>query len=160
MNYKLLQQSIASLLLVALISSCASSTLIQSVPTGAKLFIDGSLVGKTPYRMRDTKITGASTSIRIESEGYEPLFTIITKDEEVNPGAVIGGFFFLFPFLWTMQYQPWRNYELQKKTDSFKAEPLFLTTSAVERIRELKKLLDEGIITKEEFEKGKRKILE
>ena len=81
-------------------------TLIQSNPSNAKLYIDGQHVGQTPYKHRDSKIVGSSLMVKIEKEGYQPLITTITKDEEVNVGAIVGGLFFVVPFLWTMQYQP------------------------------------------------------
>jgi hypothetical protein len=161
MKSKHIKQTITTCLLIALISGCASSTLIQSIPNRAKLTIDGSHVGTTPYKMRDTKITGTTTSIKLESEGYEPLHTTITKDEEVNPGAVIAGIFFYIPFLWTMRYNPVHTYELQKTSNQNEVkEERTITTTTGEKIRELKRLFDEGIITEEEFEKGKRKLLE
>jgi hypothetical protein len=160
MKTSIFQRITAVVLLAALLSSCASTTLIQTIPGGAKLYVDGSPVGPTPYSLRDSKITGASTSIRIEAEGYEPLNTVITKDEEVNVGAIVGGVFFLIPFLWTMQYKPVRTYELQPvKTDGTSPATNPQSTTVAEKLRELKKLLDEGVITHDEFEKAKAKVL-
>jgi hypothetical protein len=53
----------------------------------------------------------------LEKEGYEPLNTIFSRNEEVDPGAIVGGVFFLFPFLWTMKYKPTHNYELMPYHD-------------------------------------------
>lgn len=154
------QRITALILLAALLSSCASTTLIQTIPSGAKLYVDGSQVGPTPYSLRDSKITGASTTIRLEAEGYEPLNTVITKDEEVNVGAIVGGVFFLVPFLWTMQYKPVRTYELHSvKTDVSTPANNLQSTALADKLRELKKLLDEGVITQDEFEKAKAKVL-
>lgn len=104
----------AALLLavVVLFSSCSSTTLIQSIPSGAKLYMNGEYMGVTPFTYTDTKIVGSTTEIRLEKEGYEPLYTIMTRDESADVGAIIGGLFFLFPFLWTMKYKPAHNYEL------------------------------------------------
>jgi len=50
--------------------------------------------------------------IKLEKDGYEPLNTMISRDERVDVGAIIGGLFVLVPFLWTMQYNPQHSYEL------------------------------------------------
>ena len=104
----------ASLLLASfiLLSSCASTTVIQSDPSGATVYLNEERVGTTPYSHRDTKITGTTTVLRLEKEGYSAFNTQIRKNEEVHVGAVIGGIFFLFPFLWAMEYKPTRTYEL------------------------------------------------
>ena len=165
-------------LTATLIASCASSTMIQSIPSGAKLYLNEQPVGNTPYKMRDTKITGTCTDVRLEMDGYEPLYTSICKDEEAHAGAIVGGIFFLIPFLWTMKYQASHTYELypagtydtedgleyvpeptqqrQQQNEPNKVE----TRSKAERLRELKALHDDGILTKEEFEQEKKKILD
>lgn len=104
---------VAFLLLLSLLNvSCSSFTRLETVPSGAKVYVNGEYAGKTPYRYQDTKITGSQTEIRFEKENYESKTVYLNKDEEVNIGAVIGGFFFLFPFLWTMKYKSLHQYEL------------------------------------------------
>ncbi len=100
-----------------LFASCASTTVIQSTPGEAKLYLNGEPVGNTPYTVRDSKIVGSSTTVQLKKDGYEPLTTSFSKDEEVNVGAIIGGIFFLFPFLWTMKYKPVHTYELTPTQD-------------------------------------------
>jgi hypothetical protein len=51
----------------------------------------------------------------LTKEGYEDFMASFSRDEEVDVGAVIGGIFFLFPFLWTMKYKPFHTYELERK---------------------------------------------
>lgn len=148
-----------------LFGSCASTTLIQSIPNEASLYIDDQSVGSTPYSYTDTKIMGSPTDIRIEKEGYEPFYTTIYRDEEVDVGAIIGGIFFLFPFLWTMGYKSTHTYELfpfgdQLDDEYFSPGDDQPSSDKVMRLRELKALLDEGILTQEEFDKEKAKILE
>jgi hypothetical protein len=41
-----------------------------------------------------------------------PIMGQSLKDEEVDAGAIVGGLFLLFPFIWTMQYKPTHTYEL------------------------------------------------
>ncbi len=97
----LFHQSIALFLgILILFSSCSSYTMIQSVPDRATLYLNEENVGTTPYRYSDTKIVGSTTEVRIEKEGYEPLQTSFSRNEEADVGAIIGGLFFLFPFIW------------------------------------------------------------
>jgi hypothetical protein len=77
------------------------------------VFIDGAMVGTTPYTMSDTHIVGTSTNIRLEYPGYAPTDVSIKRSEEFDVVACIGGVFLLVPFLWIMGYKPDHNYELQ-----------------------------------------------
>lgn len=158
MKYSIFLKSVSLLMLLIMFYSCSSTTLIQSTPTGAKVFLDSEYVGTTPVKMKDTKITGSTTMVKLESEGYENLLTSITKDEEINPGAIVGGFFFLVPFLWTMQYKNVHNYELKPLVNK-SIEQTDLRSDLVNEIREIKKLLDEGLISQDEFVKAKEKIM-
>lgn len=94
-------------------AACASSTTIQSIPAGARLYLNGEPVGSTPYTMTDTKIVGSSTMVRLEMPGYETVNGVITRNEEFDVGACIGGVFLLFPFLWIQGYRPFHSYELR-----------------------------------------------
>lgn len=145
-----------------LFTGCYSTTMIESVPSNAKVFIDGEYVGETPYSHTDSKIVGSSMIVKIEKEGFQPKVSTITKDEEPDVGAIIGGVFFMVPFLWTMQYKPTHTYELKSLSGiAPESQPLStpLVKSKVDKLRELKTLLDDKIITAEEFEKEKAKIL-
>ena len=103
-----------------LISGCASTTIIHSIPDGAKVYLNEELAGTTPYLHSDTKIVGSTTRVRLEKEGYETLHTTFSRDEEVDAGAIIGGIFVLVPFLWTMKYKPAHTYELVSLTEDKK----------------------------------------
>jgi hypothetical protein len=172
---------VASIVLAVavLFSACASSTLIQSYPSGAKVYIDGQQVGVTPYWYSDTKIMGSVTGVDIIKEGYEPIYTTIERNERLDVGALIGGFCLWIPFLWTMQYQPAHSYELyplplpkqnvvvQEPAKAIEAQVQLTEKSQVEailpklqKLRELKQMLDEKLITKEDFDKQKQKILD
>lgn len=153
------------LALSILFASCSSTTMIQSSPSKAKVYIDGSLVGETPYLHTDSKIVGSSMVVKLEKDGFNPLVATITKDEEVNVGAIIGGLFVVVPYLWIMKYQPEHNYVLNPITPVSEVKPEIQNIqtnpkSKVDRLRELKQLLDEKIITPDEFEKEKAKVLE
>jgi hypothetical protein len=139
--------------------------MIQSNPSGAKVYLNGEAVGTTPYTHQDTKTSGSTTTVKLEKEGYEPLNTSFTRNEEVDAGAIIGGIFFLVPFFWTMRYKPMHTYELTPSAADVQPtikrnQQLNQTQSKANRLRELKQILDEKVITQEEYEKEKKKILE
>ena len=59
-----------SLAIIFLFSACSSTTLIDSYPSNAELFLNGEAVGFTPFYMTDTKILGSCTSVKIQKENY------------------------------------------------------------------------------------------
>ena len=157
---------VTSLLLASAIlsASCASTTTINSSPSGAKLYLNGEPVGTTPYQHTDTRIVGSVTSVELEKEGYEPLITSFSRDEQADVGAIIGGVFVLVPFLWTMKYKPVHTYELlpvsqNRSLDLESSSPSRSLAPKTAQLRELKQLLDDDIITSEEYEIEKKKIL-
>lgn len=148
----------ALFLLVVLAASCASSTIISSTPKGAKLFIDGQAVGSTPHRHRDSKVSLSTTNYRIEAPGYRTLQGSINKDGQVHVGAAVGGFFLFIPWLWVMRYHDNYHFELERDGEVPEAVPLMSTKA--QRLLELKALLDAGVLTQEEFDREKKKILD
>lgn len=162
MRKQTIRVKMVSLLLIGsiLMASCSSTTMIVSNPSGAKVYLDGEPVGVTPYTHQDTKIVGSTTSVRLEKEGYNTLQTAFSRDEEADVGAIVGGVFLLVPFLWTMRYKPTHTYELTPiSKHSVEQQQTQKVTSKADRLRELKQLHDEGLITKEEYENEKAKIL-
>lgn len=109
---KKLNKAIAAVTALGLLSSCASTTVLRSSPPDAKVYLDGSLVGRTPFTLTDQKITGAVTQVKLVREGCGEFSGVLTKSEEVNVGAVVGGLFFLVPFLWTMGYKTDHMFEI------------------------------------------------
>lgn len=165
-NQTKVTKSIALLLAgTMLLASCTSTTMIQSNPIGAKVYINGEQVGVTPYTYQDTKIVGSTNTVKLEKEGFETLNTSFSRDEVVDAGAIIGGIFLLVPFLWTMKYKSMHTYTLiptngnSNKGEKPKTQPT-QSKSKADKLRELKQLLDDKIITQEEYEKEKKKILD
>jgi hypothetical protein len=165
-NQRIKTKMIAVLLAGSILfTNCASTTMILSNPSGAKVYLNGESVGITPYTYKDTKIVGSKTIVKLEKEGYELLNTFISRNEKADVGAIIGGIFILIPFLWTMKYKDIHTYEL---VPSFGNEQPVIKTnlqqnqhqSKAGKLRELKQLLDEKVITQEEYEKEKKKILD
>jgi len=93
-------------------TACASTTVLQSTPPGAQVKINGLPVGVTPYSLTDQKIVFATTPIRLEAAGYQPLDVTLQRSEEVEIGALIAGFFVLIPWLWVLKYSPAHAYTL------------------------------------------------
>lgn len=161
--------------------SCSSSTMIETNPPGAKVFIDNAYAGQSPILMNDYKFSTTCTYIRIEKDGYETIETDICKDEEIDFGAAIGGLFFYIPWLWILEYYPVHSYILNPTESNFAQnisnddednsyfyeEDNFNAQAPVEeqqnpkasKLRELKQLYDEGILSQDEYETEKKKIL-
>lgn len=95
------------------LTGCGSTTMIQSRPDNAKVYLNGEYMGTTPYTHRDTKIVSSTTIVTLEKEGYQTFNTSFSRDEELDVGALIGGIFLLVPFLWIMKYKPFRTYEMK-----------------------------------------------
>lgn len=99
------------------LAGCGSTTMIQSRPDNARVYLNGEYMGNTPYTHRDTKIVSSTTIVTLEKEGYQPFNTSFSRDEELDVGALIGGIFLLEPFLWIMKYKPFRTYEMKPEFD-------------------------------------------
>jgi hypothetical protein len=102
---------VALVALAALVSGCASSTVIRSRPEGASAYIDNVEKGTTPLEYSDTAIAGTVKPLRLVKEGYKPLDTVIRKDQ-FQVGPCIGGVLLLFPFIWILGYQDTYEFEL------------------------------------------------
>ena len=92
--------------------SCSSTTRIVSHPSDAKVYVDGAMVGTSPYKHKDFAVSGAAKQVELKKEGYEDFETIMKKNERAHVGAIIGGLFLLFPFIWVVQYDKEHNYEM------------------------------------------------
>lgn len=163
-----LKSAVILLTVTVFMSGCASSTMISSIPSGAKVYINGEPVGTTPYLYTDTKVVGSLINVDLIKEGYEPIYTSFTRTEQINTGALVGGFFIWPIWLWTMDYKPTHNYEMvplaalmqsDEIMNTQSQEPQMLKSKA-ERLKELKHLFDEKLITEQEYNKEKQKILD
>lgn len=112
----MIKRSIAMLLALSLLFiSCSSTTVLKTTPPGAKVYLNDQLVGTTPYKYSDSKIIFMRNDVRLEKEGYETLYTSFSRSEDVEIGAIIGGFLFIVPFFWALKYNPVHFYELKPK---------------------------------------------
>jgi hypothetical protein len=92
---------------------CASTTLIKSNPSGAKLQVDGQRVGETPYFYTDKAAAGTVKTVTLKKEGYKD-FNGSIKREKLSVPALIGGIFLIVPFVWIMEYSSQYNFEMEK----------------------------------------------
>jgi hypothetical protein len=99
-------------ILVASTLACSSTTVINSVPDGAIVYLNGERVGPTPYTHSDKRIVGSSLRVVLKKDGYQEFSTVLRKNEDANVGAIVGGVFLAFPFLWVMGYKPTHTFEL------------------------------------------------
>jgi hypothetical protein len=105
-------------------TGCASTTVIQTQPPGARVTINGMVVGQTPYVLTDTKIVSSTTPIHFDYPGYAPLDVVLVRNEELDVLPLIGGFFTLFvTWLWIMKYQPMHVFQLQPPGPGFQQNP-------------------------------------
>lgn len=88
------------------LSGCASTTSLSVNERQVKIYADGSYLGSGNTSYSDAKIAGASTDIMLEQDGCEAQHHTISRDTGVHVGALIGGFFFVVPFLWITKYKP------------------------------------------------------
>jgi hypothetical protein len=99
---------------ILMLSSCTSMTVIQSVPSGAKVYLNDEIGGQTPFTLSDNKIIGTTYNVRLEMEGYKPFYTVITRSEEFDAGPVVAGLLFTpVWWLWAMKYKPVHTYEME-----------------------------------------------
>ena len=96
---------------IVFLSGCASSTTISTAPADAKVYIDGQMVGNTPYKHTDTAVSGATKTVILKKDGYQDKQVTIRK-EDAKAGPIIGGIFFLFPFIWTLGYPDSYSFEM------------------------------------------------
>lgn len=85
--------------------------MVRTDDSAAKIYVDGEYRGKGAVTVTDTKIVGSTSLIKIQKQGCEPVNTAISRNEELDVGALIGGIFVLIPFFWIMRYKPDHTFE-------------------------------------------------
>ena len=128
MNTKCLSKVLSFIIILTiLLTSCTSTTFLQTSPNYASVYVEGNKVGTTPYEYSDRKIAGSSTAIMIRQEGYKDLWTNLKRNEQLDVGALIGGIFFIYPLLWIKKYDRIHYYELEKIQGITEAPPIAST---------------------------------
>jgi hypothetical protein len=92
---------------------CASTTLIKSNPPGAKLQVDGRVVGETPHFYTDQAVGGTVKTVTLKKEGYKDFNGYIER-EKLSVPALIGGILLLVPFVWILEYPSRYSFEMER----------------------------------------------
>jgi len=92
---------------------CSSTTLIKSIPPGAKLSIEGQFVGETPHFYTDKAVAGTLKTVILKKEGYKD-FSGYIKREKLSVPDLIGAIFLIVPFVWILEYPPQYSFEMEK----------------------------------------------
>ena len=109
-----MKQLVCVVAIFALLSvGCASSTMINSIPPGAKVYVDGLYLGRSPVTQKDTALLGSSKTVILKLEGYSDRIGTIRK-EELKVGPLIGGILVLVPLLWVTGYPSQYTFELDQ----------------------------------------------
>lgn len=117
---KYVKKAIAALSLMTFLTACASTTTLKSTPAGAKFYANGHYLGEGPVTYSDTKPVGSKTVIEIKKEGYADKTAILSRTEQVNVGALVGGILLaptvvgLLFFLWVCDYNPYYVFDLEQ----------------------------------------------
>ena len=104
-------------LIIAVLSGCTSSTMIQTDPSNAEVYVNSEYIGESPVKYSDSKVAFSTNYLKIKKEGYETLTTDFSRDENINILAGCAGFFVLVPWLWLMDYKDSRLYKLEDEDD-------------------------------------------
>jgi hypothetical protein len=92
---------------------CASTTLIKSNPPGAKLSLDGKVVGETPHFYTDKAVAGTMKTVTLKKEGYKD-FNGYIKREKLSVPILIGGILLIVPLVWVLEYPTQYDFEMEK----------------------------------------------
>ena len=161
-------------LLALAMSSCATvfvgtteTVQIDSYPQGATVLVDGRDQGATPtvvaiHRNVEDLLDGGK-SVELELDGYKTEAHVV--EATLNPVSIIN---LLNPLFWGIDaatgaitdYDDYSKFELKPNEAFDKTTPKTTEdTDKYSQLRALKKLLDDGVITQEEFDIEKKKIL-
>jgi len=99
---------------ILIVTGCSSTTIINSDPQGATLYIDGFKMGKTPYTYTDSKTNSSTTSIFLTKEGFIDKHIVMNRSERMNYFPLIGAIY-IAPLFWIRQYDSIHNFVLEKK---------------------------------------------
>ena len=102
---------------------CSSATMIRSSDREAKIYINNEYKGKGAARYSDMKPVFFVNTVTLKKEGCKTQEHYFRRNDQVEPGAIIGGIAFLLPFLWAMKYKPIHTYHFDcKEKDEFDFE--------------------------------------
>lgn len=100
-------------LAVLLLSACSSHTYIKSSDPEAKIYVNGEYWGTGDAHYHDRKVSFATNDVKIQKEGCEPEFYQFSRNEGLDFGAVIAGYFWIWPYIWFADYKHHHGYDYQ-----------------------------------------------
>lgn len=121
---------IAALLLTVFTSACAQQAAFLSDPPGAKVMVDGKVVGMTPCQFEYSNSAGGDYDVTVSMEGYETVQHAVKADEVdraarnkwLAAGLVIpGGSALWLGTLFTKKLKGSYEFVLKKSTPTFTA---------------------------------------
>lgn len=157
-----------------LLTSCATiftgtkqKVMIESNPPGAEILVDGKKIGQTPSKVkleRELKaFSDGKKDIQLVLDGYKSEGYAVGA--ELNPVAIFNLFNVAFWGLDALtgavtKYDKVNEFEMILLDNISITPALNLNGDKYDKLAQLKKLYDEGVLNQEEFETEKAKILE
>ena len=141
---------------LALVVGCAESTLIRSDPMGARISVNGNVIGTSPvvFSVPRDQFTAQEFTVTAEHPGYEPGRSPLQK--RTCPGRIVGGVFSLGISLIFKRPTCFED----PHDVSLVALPAGAAKPTVnERLEQLETLRREGHVTPAEYERLRREIL-
>jgi hypothetical protein len=158
-GHGMLRRGIVALGLLLMCGGCAEHVHIVTVPPGARIYLDGRLSGTTPYTFSVPRSEIRNIPYKVELENYRTVEGTLYK--RVAPGRVVGAFFtlgILYIFRSPFYIESFNQYLAvvppQTQPSAAPAIPI------EERLKRLQELRDDKVLTNEEYERQKAKILE
>ena len=163
-------KKIIFLLPILFVLSCASTTYIKTLPPEAKVYEGDALRGVTPYMHFDRAAGMASRTLTLKKEGYKDK-TITIKKTDFYIHRLIFPPILAWPWLFGYPYEYFFELEKSDKVNQG-VESKFpkqteitkpnITDSVeyVQKLRELKKLKDDGFLTDKEYEIKRKAIVD
>ena len=99
----------------SLVIGCSYNVAIMSNPEGAKVYVQGMYIGKSPATYRDRSGTPKSYMLKISKPGYKEINTVIDSNYKADISLL-----WLIPgiipyFVGTATLEETYNYELERK---------------------------------------------
>ncbi len=106
------------LLVVLFASACTSSTVIRSSDPESRIYVNGEYMGTGEAFYSDEKVAFSRNKVEIRKDGCRSEYHSFRRNEEADVGAIVGGIFLTFPFLWVTEYKSSHNYDFQCQPNS------------------------------------------
>ncbi len=149
-----------------MLSSCQHHCEIRSIQKDVDIRINKRNYGKTPFVFKSMVNNGTPVFITLSKPGFENLDTFIVKDGGINKFTRILGYIFIIPFYYDQEFKKSYTFKLKEnKNDTLSSMKKILisdgkTNSKSQRLIALKEAFQNKVITKEEYVRMKKMIIE